>query len=120
MKKIASHYSSVDYSNTLITETLTSSRGKDIHPPIKKLMGKKEFLADLGYQFPTTSISNEYLSKNEALLSGLIYKKIWIDIGLNESKEWKEKIMRGNQILKAIATNFLLSSNLAMMNQSYF
>lgn len=91
MKKIASHYNSIDYNNQLITETLRGSSGKDIHPPIKRLMGKKEFLTDLGYEYSTTSISDEYLSKNEELISGLIYKKTWLGIASRNTKEWKVK-----------------------------
>lgn len=91
MKKIASHYNSIDYNNQLITETLLGSSGKDIHPPIKRLIGKKEFLADLGYEYSTTSISDDYLSKNEETISGLIYKKTWLGISSRNTKEWKVK-----------------------------
>ena len=91
MKKIASHYNYIDYINQLITETLRGSSRNDIHPPIKKLIGKKEFLADLGYEYSTTSISDEFLSKNEELISGLIYKKRWLNIASKNTSEWKGK-----------------------------
>lgn len=100
-KKIASHYNSIEYSNQLIIETLRGSSGKDIHPPIKRLIGKKEFLADLGYEYSTTSISDEYLSKNEELISALIYKKTWLGIASRNTKEWKVKTTNLIESIKA-------------------
>jgi hypothetical protein len=91
MKKISSHYSSVDYSNELMRQTIYESSQFDIHPPIKNLVGKKEFLADLGYEFQTTSISENDLSNNENLISGLLYKKMWVGVGLVNIKEWTDK-----------------------------
>tara|TARA_R110002074_G_scaffold57077_9_gene140526 strand:+ start:1313 stop:2068 length:756 start_codon:yes stop_codon:yes gene_type:complete len=101
MKKIASHYNYIDYSNQLITETLRGSSRNDIHPTIKKLIGKKEFLADLGYEYSTTSISDEFLSKNEELISGLIYKKRWLNIATKNTSKWKGKT---NNLIENITT----------------
>ncbi len=101
MKKIASHYNYIDYNNQLITETLRGSSARDIHPPIKRLIGKKEFLADLGYEYSTTTISDEFLSKNEELISGLIYKKRWLNIASRNTSSWKAKT---NSLIENITT----------------
>lgn len=101
MKKIASHYNYIDYNNQLITETLRGSSARDIHPPIKRLIGKKEFLADLGYEYSTTTISDEFLSKNEELISGLIYKKRWLNIASRNTSSWKGKT---NSLIENITT----------------
>jgi len=88
LKEISSHYSDVDYLNELVRQTIYESSQFDIHPPIKDLLGKKEFLTDLGYDFQTTSISEDDLSKNEKLISGLIYRKMWMGVGFRVIKIW--------------------------------
>ena len=65
LRVISTHYSSVDCSNELIRQTIYESSQFDIHPPIKNLLGKKEFLIDLGYDFQTTSISEDNLTKDK-------------------------------------------------------
>ena len=44
-------YSNVENFNELVRQTNYESSQFDIHPPIKILLGKTEFLADLGYDF---------------------------------------------------------------------
>lgn len=44
-------YSNVENFNELVRQTIYESSQFDIHPPIKILLGKTEFLADLGYDF---------------------------------------------------------------------
>lgn len=90
LRIISSHYSNVDYNNELIRQTIYQSSQFDIHPPIKNLLGKKEFLTEFGYEFQTTSISEDDLSKNEKLISGLLYKKKWIELGFLLITEWSE------------------------------
>jgi len=90
LRIISSHYSSVDYNNELIRQTIYQSSQFDIHPNIKNLIGKKEFLTELGYDFQTTSISEDDLSKNEELISGILYKKKWIEIGFLLLDIWSE------------------------------
>ncbi|MDT0554121.1 DUF6090 family protein [Urechidicola vernalis] len=90
LREISTHYSNVEHYNELVRQTIYESSQWDIHPPIKDLMGKKEFLADLGYDFQTTSISEDDLSKNEKLISGLIYRKQWMEVGLRVTKLWSD------------------------------
>jgi len=90
LREISSHYSNVEHFNELVRQTIYESSQFDIHPPIKILLGKKEFLADLGYDFQTTSISEDDLSKNEKLISGLIYRKSWMEVGFRVTKIWKD------------------------------
>lgn len=90
LREISSHYSNIEQFNELMRQTIYESSQGDIHPPIKNLMGKKEFLADLGYEFQTTSISEDDLSKNEKLISGLIYRKSWMGIGFRVIKIWTD------------------------------
>ena len=90
LRVISSHYSWVDYTNELVRQTIYESSQFDIHPPIKDIIGKKEFLMDLGYEFQTTSISEDDLSKNESLISGLLYRKAWMGIGFRVLKDYSD------------------------------
>jgi len=90
LREISSHYSNVEHFNELVRQTIYESSQFDIHPPIKNLLGKKEFLVDLGYEFETTSISEDDLSKNEKLISGLIYRKSWMEVGFRVTKIWMD------------------------------
>jgi len=90
LREISSHYSNVEHFNELVRQTIYESSQFDIHPPIKNLLGKTEFLADLGYDFQTTSISEDDLSKNEKLISGLIYRKTWMGVGFRVIKIWTD------------------------------
>jgi len=90
LREISSHYSNVEHFNELVRQTIYESSQFDIHPPIKNLLGKTEFLADLGYDFQTTSISEDDLSKNEKLISGLIYRKSWMGVGFRVIKIWTD------------------------------
>jgi len=90
LRAISTHYSNVDYTNELVRQTIYESSQWDIHPPIKNLLSKKEFLDDLGYEFQTTSISEDDLSKNEKLISGLIYRKSWMGVGFRVVKIWAD------------------------------
>ena len=90
LREISSHYSNVEHFNELVRQTIYESSQWDIHPPIKNLLGKTEFLADLGYDFQTTSISEDDLSKNEKLISGLIYRKTWMGVGFRVIKIWTD------------------------------
>ncbi|MCE2613171.1 DUF6090 family protein [Flavobacteriaceae bacterium D16] len=90
LRVISSHYSWVDYTNELVRQTIYESSQFDIHPPIKDIMGKKEFLMDLGYEFQTTSISDDDLSKNENLISGLLYRKAWMGIGFRVLEDYSD------------------------------
>jgi len=56
LREISSHYNNIEHFNELVRQTIYESSQFDIHPPIKILLGKTEFLADLGYDFQTTSI----------------------------------------------------------------
>jgi hypothetical protein len=90
LREISSRYSNVEHFNELVRQTIYESSQFDIHPPIKILLGKTEFLADIGYDFQTTSISEDNLSKNEKLISGLIYRKSWMEVGFRVTKIWKD------------------------------
>ena len=90
LRVISSHYSWVDYTNELVRQTIYESSQFDIHPPIKDILGKKEFLIDLGYEFQTTSISEDELSKNEDLISGLLYRKAWMGIGFRVLNDYSD------------------------------
>ena len=90
LRVISSHYSWVDYTNELVRQTIYESSQFDIHPPIKDIMGKKEFLMDLGYEFQTTSISEDDLSKNESRISGLLYRKAWMGIGFRVLNDYSD------------------------------
>jgi len=90
LREISSQYSNIEHLSGLLRQTIYESSQWDIHPPIKNLIGKKEFLADLGYEFQTTSISEDDLSKNEKLISGLIYRKSWMEVGFRVIKIWTD------------------------------
>ncbi len=101
MNHISTHYESIEKQAALVSQSTYDTSMFLLDPALKKLVSKKEFLDDLGYNFNTSTLSELDLSKNEDLIGGLIYKKLFANLSSEDALKWKERTI---ELIKEIET----------------